>query len=72
MWIPKNDMLVIDEGLLELDSDAKAKCLDFIQGTLKSYYRLILIISHENQIKENVDSMIEIVFSGNETASLNS
>lgn len=68
--LPKNDMLVIDEGLLELDSDAKAKCLDFIQGTLKSYYRLILIISHENQIKENVDSMIEIVFSGNETASL--
>lgn len=65
--LPKNDMLVIDEGLLELDAESKAKCLEFIQGTLRSYYRLILIISHENQIKESVDSMIEVSL-GNETS----
>lgn len=67
--LPKNDMLVIDEGLLELDAESKTKCIEFIQGTLRSYYRLILIISHENQIKESVDSMIEVgVSSGNETS----
>jgi exonuclease SbcC len=57
--LSKSDMFIIDEGFGALDSENIEAVTNLLQR-LKSYYRLILVISHVDVIKDNVDDVIVI------------
>ena len=57
--LPKTDMLIIDEGFDALDADGREACNKLLLS-LKKNFRLILIISHLDGIKDIVDNVIEI------------
>jgi len=59
----KSDMFIVDEGFGALDPQN----IEAVTGLLKrfkKYYRLILIISHVDVIKDSVDDMLEITKNG--------
>ena len=59
----KSDMFIVDEGFGALDPQN----IEAVSGLLKrfkKYYRLILIISHVDVIKDSVDDMLEITKNG--------
>lgn len=64
--LPKADMLIIDEGFGALD-DSNIEACNRLLSSLKRYFKNILVISHVDEIKEAVDSMIEINTSGTDS-----
>ena len=61
--LPKPDMLIIDEGFGSLDSGNVEACNRFLE-TLKKWFRVILVISHVDAVKDGVDNVLEIRRSG--------
>jgi DNA repair exonuclease SbcCD ATPase subunit len=61
--LSKSDMFIVDEGFGSLDPQ-NIEAITGLLHRLKSYYRLILIISHVEFIKDSVDEVIEITRNG--------
>lgn len=57
--LPKSDIFILDEGFGSLDDVSLYQCMQ-LMSLLKSHFRIILVITHINQIKEIADSFIEI------------
>jgi DNA repair exonuclease SbcCD ATPase subunit/DNA repair exonuclease SbcCD nuclease subunit len=57
--LPKTDMFVIDEGFGALDETSVEAC-NRLLSSLKKWFRVILVISHVDAVKESVDEVIEI------------
>ena len=57
--LSKADMLIIDEGFGSLDS-ANVEAVTQLLQKLRNWYRLIVLISHVDLVKESVDELIEI------------
>tara|TARA_R110001592_G_scaffold188358_6_gene433585 strand:+ start:8479 stop:11616 length:3138 start_codon:yes stop_codon:yes gene_type:complete len=57
--LSKSDMLIIDEGFGSLDAGNIEAVTGLLQK-LRSWYRLILLISHVDLVKDCVDDIIEI------------
>ena len=57
--LSKSDMLIIDEGFGSLDS-ANVEAVTGLLQKLRSWYRLIVLISHVDLVKDCVDDIIEI------------
>jgi DNA repair exonuclease SbcCD ATPase subunit len=57
--LPKCDMLIIDEGFGALDASGVEACSRLI-SSLKRHFKMILVITHVEGIKDAVDSIIEI------------
>jgi exonuclease SbcC len=57
--LSKSDMLIIDEGFGSLDS-ANVESVTQLLQKLRSWYRLIVLISHVDVVKDCVDDLIEI------------
>lgn len=64
--LPKSDIIVLDEGFNALDEEHVVKCLELLQ-TLKGYFRIVMVISHMQRIKEAADSIIEVVSTGQDS-----
>ena len=61
--LPKANLLVIDEGFGALDSGNVESCSRFLQS-LKKWFSIIMVISHVDAIKDEVDGFLEIVRNG--------
>ena len=57
--LSKSDMLIIDEGFGSLDS-ANIESVTGLLQKLRNWYRLIILISHVDLVKDCVDDIIEI------------
>jgi DNA repair exonuclease SbcCD ATPase subunit len=57
--LPKTDMFVIDEGFGALD-DAGVEACNRLLTSLKRYFRLIIVITHVDGIKDVADNVLEI------------
>jgi exonuclease SbcC len=57
--LPKTDMLIIDEGFGALDEHSVEECSKLLIS-LKRYFRLLLVITHVDALKDCVDQVIEI------------
>lgn len=57
--LPKSDFLILDEPGTDLDSENREGLLTMLEEA-KNHYRIILIISHLDFLKECVDEIIEI------------
>ena len=57
--LSKSDMLIIDEGFGSLDS-ANVEAVTGLLQKLRNWYRLIVLISHVDLVKDSVDDIIEI------------
>ena len=57
--LPKPDMLIIDEGFGSLDSGNVEACNRFLES-LKKWFRVVLVISHVDAVKDGVDNVLEI------------
>ena len=57
--LSKSDMLIIDEGFGSLDS-ANIEAVTGLLQKLRNWYRLIILISHVDLVKDCVDDIIEI------------
>lgn len=58
--LPKTDMFIIDEGFGALDEAGVESC-NRLLTSLKRYFRLVLVITHVDGIKDSVDHFLEIV-----------
>ena len=61
--LPKPDMIILDEGFGSLDSGNIEACNRFLES-LKKWFRIILVISHVDAVKDGVDNTLEITRSG--------
>ena len=59
----RSDMFIVDEGFGALDPQ-NVEAVTTLLHSLKKFYRLILIISHVDVIKDSVDNIVEITKSG--------
>jgi DNA repair exonuclease SbcCD ATPase subunit len=57
--LPKTDMFIIDEGFGSLD-DGNLEAISRLLQSLKRYFRLTIVISHIDAIKDVADQIIEI------------
>ena len=57
--LSKSDILIIDEGFGALDGGNIEACGRFLEA-LKKWFKTILIISHVDAVKDNVDNVLEI------------
>lgn len=64
--LPKSDLLVLDEGFNALDEEHVGKCLELLQ-TLKGYFKVVMVISHMQRVKEAADTLIEVVSTGQDS-----
>ena len=64
--LPKPDIFIIDEGFEGLDAFSLPKCVELIQS-LKTHFKTILLISHLDQVKESVDTILDIQSSETES-----
>ena len=62
----KSDMFIVDEGFGALDPQSLEAATNLLRR-LKSYYRLILVISHVDVIKDSVDDIVEITKMGKDS-----
>ena len=62
----KSDMFIVDEGFGSLDPQ-NIEAVTNLLHRLKNYYRLIIIISHVDVVKDSVDEIIEITKSGKDS-----
>ena len=61
--LSKSDMFIVDEGFGALDAENIEAVVNLLHR-LKRYYRLILVISHVEVIKDSVDDVIVITREG--------
>ena len=61
--LPKTDLLIIDEGFGALDETNVEVCGQLLQS-LKKWFKNIIIISHVDAIKDTVDNILDITWSG--------
>lgn len=64
--LPKSDIFIIDEGFGTLDQEGIEQCA-ILLASLKQYFKTVLIITHVDQIKEVVDTVLEINKSGKDS-----
>lgn len=64
--LPKTDMLIIDEGFGVLDETNIAACNRLLES-LKQWFRIIIVISHVDGIKDAADCTIEIQKNGKDS-----
>jgi exonuclease SbcC len=64
--MPKSNIMFIDEGFGSLDHDQINACGRLLKNLL-FYYKNIIIISHVDAMKDNVDTIIEIQKFNNES-----
>ena len=57
--LPKSDMFIIDEGFGTLD-EAGVEACNRLLVSLKKYFRVVLVITHVDGIKDMADHIIEI------------
>jgi DNA repair exonuclease SbcCD ATPase subunit len=57
--LPKSDMFIIDEGFGTLDESGVEACSRLLTS-LKKYFRLVLVITHVDGIKDIADHIMEI------------
>lgn len=57
--LPKTDMFIIDEGFGALD-DLSVETCNRLLMLLKRYFRLVIIITHVEGIKDAADMFIEV------------
>jgi len=57
--LPKTDMFIIDEGFGALD-DLNIEACNRLLMALKKYFRLIIVMTHVDSIKDVVDCVLEI------------
>lgn len=57
--VPKSDMLIIDEGFGSLD-DTNTEACNRLLISLKRYFRIVLVITHQDAVKDVADQIIEI------------
>ena len=62
----KSDMFIVDEGFGALDPQ-NLEAVTALMKRLKSYYRLIMVISHVDVVKDSVDNIIDITKNGMES-----
>ena len=62
----KSDMFIVDEGFGALDPQNLEAVTTLLQR-LKTYYRLIMVISHVDVIKDSVDNIVDITKSGKDS-----
>jgi DNA repair exonuclease SbcCD ATPase subunit/DNA repair exonuclease SbcCD nuclease subunit len=62
----KSDMFIVDEGFGALDPQ-NLEAVTSLMKRLKAYYRLIMVISHVDVIKDSVDNIIDITKEGKES-----
>ena len=59
----KSDMFIVDEGFGSLDAQNIEAVTSLLHG-LKRYYKMILVISHVEVVKDSVDGSLEISKNG--------
>lgn len=64
--LPKSDIFIIDEGFGTLDQEGLTACSLLLQS-LKNYFKTVLIITHVDQIKETVDTFLDISKNGKDS-----
>lgn len=57
--ISKSNIFILDEGFGALDEENQQAALEML-GLFKDYFKTVLVISHENPIKESVERIIEV------------
>lgn len=57
--LPKSDVFIIDEGFGTLDSTGVEAC-NRLLASLKKFFRIVIVITHVDGIKDAVDHVIEI------------
>ncbi len=62
--LPRTNMILIDEGWGSLDKENKAN-VPMLLASLKHHYEIIIIISHLDEIRDYVDTQIEVSRLGN-------
>jgi DNA repair exonuclease SbcCD ATPase subunit/DNA repair exonuclease SbcCD nuclease subunit len=62
----KSDMFIVDEGFGALDHQ-NVEAVTSLMKRLKAYYRLIMVISHVDVVKDSVDNIIDITKVGKES-----
>ena len=65
----KSDIFIVDEGFGSLDPQNIESVTNLLHR-LKDYYRLIMIISHVDVIKDSVDDIIEITKVGKDSRTI--
>lgn len=64
--LPKTDMFIIDEGFGTLDESNIAACNRLLES-FKQWFRIIMVISHVDGIKDSADSIIELMRNGKDS-----
>lgn len=64
--LPKTDMFIIDEGFGTLDESNIAACGRLLES-LKQWFRIIIVISHIDGIKDAADTIIELTRHGKDS-----
>ena len=64
--IPRSDIFIVDEGFTALDEENMQSCLEML-NMLRTYFKSVLIISHEPAIKEVADRILEVKNDGIES-----
>lgn len=64
--LPKTDMLIIDEGFGALDASNVEAC-NRLLASLKRWFKNILVISHVDAVKDEVDNVLEIMRIGKDS-----
>ena len=59
----RSDMFIVDEGFGALDPQ-NVEAVTSLLHSLKKYYRIIMIISHVDVVKDSVDEVIDITKNG--------
>jgi len=57
--LPKSDIFIIDEGFGALDDMNVESCTRLL-GSLKNWFKTILVISHVDAVKDAVDNVLDI------------
>lgn len=57
--LPKTDMFIIDEGFGSLD-DAGIEACNRLLTSLKRYFRLVIVITHVEGVKDAADHVLEV------------
>jgi DNA repair exonuclease SbcCD ATPase subunit len=64
--LPRPDIFILDESFSALDEDNLQKAMELL-SLFRGYFKSVLVISHQPQIKEVTDMIIEIKNNGTES-----
>jgi len=68
--LPKTDMLIIDEGFGSLDETNVELCSRLLES-LKKWFKNIIVISHIDAVKDAVDNVLDITWTGTNAKVIN-